>query len=65
MRNIYDLKLHETIKFNINEFRKFRVMRVPGGWIYQDLEEPFPMVFVPYSDEFEEKIDYGDPQFDI
>jgi hypothetical protein len=50
-KDIWELKLHETITLN-----DFSVTRVPGGWIYrftikfsyQDAAKPESAVFVPF-----------------
>ena len=44
---IYDLKLHETMPSD--EENRILIMRVPGGWKYDN-------VFVPYSTEFKPKV---------
>lgn len=44
---IYDLKLHEDIIT-----KGLRIMRVPGGWLYENCQYPLPPVFVPYNNEF-------------
>lgn len=49
-KNIYNLKLHEKIKFD-----QIEIIRVPGGWIYNhqrtqvNIENP---CFVPFHEEF-------------
>lgn len=55
MKSIYELELHEITLIN----GKVRVMRVPGGWIYErvlrrisDTEFEVINTFVPYSDEY-------------
>jgi hypothetical protein len=55
MKSIYELKLHEITMLN----QKIRVIRVPGGWIYErvtkkisDTDNEVIAVFVPYSDEY-------------
>ena len=52
---IYDLELHEVTIVG----RRYRVMRVPGGWIYERLTKRISetdseaiTVFVPYSNEY-------------
>jgi len=58
MKNIYDLDLHESVKYAGSEIEN-EVMRVPGGWIYnfmtrdknRDIKICRP-IFVPYSGEF-------------
>ena len=54
--NIYELELHEVTVINA----RVRVMRVPGGWIYERLTKPLSatdneavLVFVPHSSEYE------------
>jgi len=60
MNNIYELKLHESIDI---EFKTpegvivwYRILRVPGGWIYllwDVLKEVYSSpVFVPHNTEF-------------
>lgn len=46
--NIYDLKLHEGEWVDTDE-ESIWVIRVPGGWKYDN-------VFVPYSTEFKPKV---------
>lgn len=52
---MHNMELHEIRAIN----NKIRVMRVPGGWIYErvikkisDTENEVLAVFVPYSEEF-------------
>ncbi len=53
-KNIYDLKLNETLLLD-DEGNWLR--RVPGGWIYytNDVEEKEAVtcVFVPYNNDFD------------
>lgn len=60
-KELYEMKLHEEIivktSANDNSFIKYRVTRVPGGWIYRQMAEideavSLSIAFVPYSDEF-------------
>lgn len=54
MKDIYELKLHETIdimKDNGFPDLKMQITRVPGGWIYNAGAYMNP-VFVPYNEEF-------------
>ena len=54
MKNIYQLKLHETLV--IESMYNQTVERVPGGWIYYRISEKSQSaVFVPFNSEF-----YGD-----
>jgi hypothetical protein len=55
MKSIYELELHEITVIN----GKVRVMRVPGGWIYERVlrrlsDTDFEVIntFVPYNEEF-------------
>jgi hypothetical protein len=55
MKSIYELELHEITIIN----SKVRVMRVPGGWIYERIlrrlsATDFEVIntFVPHSDEY-------------
>lgn len=55
---IYKLKLHESLEFE-QLGRIYKVMRVPGGWIYQIFKDMFEfgrnleaIVFVPFHNEF-------------
>ena len=51
-KEIYDMKLHETL--SIEELDLF-VFRVPGGWIYdfdRYAADRRKAVFVPFSKEF-------------
>ena len=54
MKTIYDLKLHESLMLD----RGLSIMRVPGGWIYDnwDAQHDIPKtgVFVPFENEFQE-----------
>lgn len=52
---MHDMELHEIRAIN----NKIRVIRVPGGWIYErvirrlsDTDNEVVAVFVPYSEEF-------------
>lgn len=45
MPNIYNMKLHERIKID-----GMRIMRVAGGWIYDEINNT--QVFVPFNNEF-------------
>lgn len=54
---MYEMNLHDVLVLT----NKIRVIRVPGGWIYErvtkkisDTENEVIAVFVPYSDEFNE-----------
>ena len=60
MKKIYDLGLHESVdietKTNEGVIVWYRILRVPGGWIYSlwdVLKEVYsaPM-FVPFNEEF-------------
>ena len=51
---MHDMKLHTVMRVG-----RYRIIRVPGGWIYEriirklsDTENEVAMVFVPYSEEF-------------
>ena len=45
---IYKLKLHEITTQSF-----FKILRVPGGWIYTYVREDGPTsTFVPFNDEF-------------
>jgi len=52
---IYDLKLHESmvieVKSSINKTTDyFNVARVPGGWIYRQMNTNLPtVIFVPFT----------------
>lgn len=50
MKTIYELELHEDVA--VSTF--YSVTRVPGGWIYEDLQS-LATVFVPFSNEFKPK----------
>lgn len=55
MKNIYTMKLHETLTDvdNPGKQGEFFVLRVPGGWIYSQWRDGIPHpVFVPYSQEY-------------
>ena len=51
---MHDMQLHEVRIQGI-----YRIIRVPGGWIYErrtwritEQDNDVEMIFVPYSDEF-------------
>lgn len=44
-KQIYSLQIHEYVSVNVGIYT-FRVIRVPGGWIYANNDN---MVFVPFS----------------
>ena len=54
--SIYNLKLHELIIID----EEFSVRRVPGGWIYYELDihnikyTVLHTTFVPYNNEFQD-----------
>jgi len=55
VKTIYELELHEVTIIN----NRIRVLRVPGGWIYERLtkkishtENEAVAIFVPYSAEY-------------
>jgi hypothetical protein len=55
VKDIHDLELHEVTVVR----KRYRVVRVPGGWIYERLtkrisetESEAVAVFVPYSAEY-------------
>ena len=55
VKTIYELELHEVTVIHKN----IRVMRVPGGWIYErltrkisDTENEAVAIFVPYNAEY-------------
>jgi len=53
MKNIYNLKLHETLSIS-----GFEITRVPGGWIYIKhyvSNTPDLICFVPFNNEFQDK----------
>jgi hypothetical protein len=53
MKNIYNLKLHETLSIS-----GFEITRVPGGWIYikrYRINIPDIMTFIPFNNEFQEE----------
>ena len=53
MKNIYDLKLHEATKINVEypdsstDNIPWDILRVSGGWLYNE-------TFVPYNAEFKQ-----------
>ena len=51
--NIFEMKLHDYISINHVD----KIIRVPGGWIYQFDESN---TFIPYSDEFKQKKEVGE-----
>ena len=49
MHEIYKLELHDTLTVNF-----YRVLRVPGGWIYTYIKEEYPTsTFVPFDNGFQ------------
>lgn len=55
---MYDMKLHEILVIT----PKLRVIRVPGGWLYErvikrlsDADNDVIHTFVPYNEEFNEQ----------
>lgn len=60
MKDIYELKLHESASIEVissaefNSPQRIRMIRVPGGWIYKIGPYDSP-VFVPFNNEFEKK----------
>ncbi len=59
MEELYSMALHDIVVIN----RKVRVLRVPGGWIYErvtkklsDTDNEVFVVFVPYNDEFNAQV---------
>lgn len=48
-KRFYKLGLHEEEQ--VGHFLKCNVLRVPGGWIYEDIRHHY-MVFVPFNNEF-------------
>lgn len=53
MKNIYDLKLHETLSIS-----GFEITRVPGGWIYIKhyvSNAPNLICFVPFDNDLQEQ----------
>lgn len=49
---IYNMKLHQARRILRDDIR---VIRVPGGWIYESIDEGkvSAAVFVPFNDEFQ------------
>lgn len=54
-KNLYELSLHEATVQGV-----YRIIRVPGGWIYErqtkrisDSEREVQVVFVPFNGEFD------------
>ena len=63
MKDIYTLKLNEYTRMDTSEDSFITILRVPGGWIFTEHMESFPVnkesavmnlssVFVPYNEEF-------------
>ena len=49
-KTIYDLELHEDILIH----NLLNVVRVPGGWMYENIrDERLSSVFVPFNNEFQ------------
>lgn len=59
---LYQLELHDSIVIN-----EMNIMRVPGGWIYDnwDIEKDQPKrgMFVPFDNEFQTTYQQDDPEF--
>jgi len=55
-KNIYGLKLHESLFFK-NKHSEFVVTRVASGWIYSELTDTAIRIntFVPFDNEFMEE----------
>lgn len=53
MKDIYAMILHETLNGKDCGLEKWiTIVRVPGGWLYKELDEnsnTISVVFVPYS----------------
>jgi hypothetical protein len=49
-KSIYDLKLHEKLRFRTADWDWCEVLRVPGGWYYIVSDKGF---FVPFNNEFQ------------
>jgi len=51
-KNLYDLKLFESMLIS-EEMRHLRkIERVPGGWIYWRIGPDTTSTFIPYNEEF-------------
>jgi len=71
-KNVCDMEPHEELLADpivveleyggSHECLPIRVLRVPGGWIYYNpyIGVSGVGVFVPFNNEFQEKIDYTD-----
>jgi len=69
MKNIYNLELFEETFQDRDQYgsRVLSVRRVPGGWIFTEFEESIgeendcqkrlSSVFVPYNEEFKNKVE--------
>lgn len=59
MKDLYHLKLHQTLVFKIDcPPSEIEVIRVDGGYIYRDITDnrvSSAPVFVPFSGEFIER----------
>lgn len=53
MKEIYDLKLHESVRLD----NGIVIMRVPGGWIYDcwdcQTDTSKAGTFIPFNNEFQ------------
>ena len=60
MKNMYDLKLNETMDMTYNNYME--IIRVPGGWLYKYhvYDHSDTMTFVPYDEEFLGENENGD-----
>jgi len=57
MKNIYEIKLHEETVITIGP-AEYRVLRVPGGWIYYNPRldnDQMNSTFVPFDNEFQKQ----------
>ena len=55
MKGVHELNIHEYTEIEHGSKGKYRVIRVPGGWIYHFLSESgshlLSSTFVPYHEK--------------
>ena len=54
MKTVYELEMHESLQIQNSDVR-IRVLRVPGGWIYTDINYGSTNTFVPFVEEKKKK----------
>ena len=61
-KTIYTIGLHESLRIDTDYVHRgmlmtthYRVMRVPGGWLYGEESPGSPLTFVPLPDKIEDR----------